>query len=73
MFLFNAKPSHSIKRDSLIYFFLSGFFSRTFTIHRTVGEGGGYFFNFSLPLPSASQTLRYQPGDYHKELTPAQN
>ena len=33
--------------------FLSGFFSRTFTIHRAAGEGGGYFFNPFWPLPPA--------------------
>ena len=44
-------------------YFLSylGFLSQTFTIHRTAGEGDGYLFNSSLPLPLASQTLRYQP------------
>ena len=35
------------------------------------GEGGGHFFNSSLPLPPASQTLRHQPGDYCRELTSA--
>ena len=40
-------------------FFYLGFLSRTFTIHRTAGEGGGYFFKSSLPLPPASQTLRH--------------
>ena len=30
---------------------------------------GGHFFNSSLPLPLASQTLRHQPGDYCTELT----
>ena len=39
------------------FFFYLGFLSRTFTIHRTAGEVGGYFFNSSLPLPPASQTL----------------
>ena len=29
-------------------FFYLGFLSRTFTIHRTAGEGVGYFFNSSL-------------------------
>ena len=29
-----------------------------FTIHRTAGEGEGYFCNSSLPLPPGSQTLR---------------
>ena len=32
------------------FFFYLGFFSRTFTIHRTEGEGGGYLFNSSLLL-----------------------
>ena len=40
----------------LIVFFYLGFLSRTFT---TAGEGGGYFFDSSLPLPPASQTLRH--------------
>ena len=42
------------------FFFFSiwVFLSRTFTIHRTAGEGGGHFCNSLLPLPPASQTLR---------------
>ena len=32
---------------------------RTFTNHRTTGEGGGHFFNSSLPLSPASQTLNH--------------
>ena len=32
------------------YFFYLGFLSRTFTIHRTAGKGGGYPFNYSVPL-----------------------
>ena len=35
------------------------FFLQTFTIHRTAGESGGYFFNSSVSLSSASQTLRH--------------
>ena len=35
------------------------FFLRTFTIHRTVGVGGGCFFKSSLPLPPASHKLRH--------------
>ena len=42
---------------SFFFFFYLGFLSRTFTIHGTAGEGGGYLFNSSLPLPPASQTL----------------
>ena len=40
--------------------FVLDFLSRIFLIHMTAGErgGGGYFFNFSLPLPPASQTLK---------------
>ena len=36
------------------FFFYLGFLSRTFTNHRTAGEGGGHFFNSSLPLSPAS-------------------
>ena len=42
-----------------VFFFYLGFLSRTFTIHGTAGEGGGYLFNSSLPPPPASQTLRH--------------
>ena len=52
-------------------FFCLGFLSRTFTNHRTVGEGGGHFFNSSLPLPPAARTLRHQLGDCGRELTSA--
>ena len=37
-----------------ISFFYLGFLSQPFTNHRTAGEGGGHFFNFSLPLPPDS-------------------
>ena len=50
------------------FFFYWGFLSRPFTNHRTVGEEGGHFFNFSLPLPPASKTLRHQLCDYCREL-----
>ena len=36
------------------FFFYLGFLSRTFANHRTAGEGGGHFFNSSLPLSPAS-------------------
>ena len=39
--------------------FYLDFLSRTFTNHRTAGEGGGHLFDSSLPLPPASQTLRH--------------
>ena len=40
-----------------ISFFYLGFLSQiTFTNHRTAGEGGGHFFNSSLPLPYASKS-----------------
>ena len=37
----------------MIFFYL-GFLSQKSTIHRRAGEGGGYFFHSSLPLPPAS-------------------
>ena len=43
-------------------FFLSFYLtllSRTFTIHRTAGERGTYFFNLPLLLSTASKTLRH--------------
>ena len=44
-----------------ISFFCLGFPSQTtFTNHWSAGEGGGYFFNLLLQLPSASQTLRHE-------------
>ena len=43
----------------LFFFFYLAFFSRTFTNHGTAGEGGGHFFNSSLPFPPASQALRH--------------
>ena len=55
-----------------IYFiFYLSFLSQVFAIHRTVGEGGDYLFNSSLPLPPASQILRQYPADYCRELTSA--
>ena len=41
-----------------IVFYL-GILTQIFTLHKTAGEGRDYFFNSSLPLPHASQTLRY--------------
>ena len=41
-----------------IYLYL-GFLLRIFTNHRTAGEERGHFFNSSLPLLPASQTLRH--------------
>ena len=43
----------------LIFFFYLGFLSRTFTIHRTSGEGGAYLFDSSVTLPPALQTRRH--------------
>ena len=40
-------------------FFYVGFLSRTFMINMTAGEGEGYLFNSSLPLPSSAQALRH--------------
>ena len=52
-------------------FFLSGFSSQTFALHRAAGEVGGYLFSSSLPLPPASKLQRNQLGDYCIELTSA--
>ena len=43
------------------FFFYLGFLSRTFTIHRTAGEGGGHSINSSSLLLPASQTLGKEP------------
>ena len=42
-----------------VFFFYPDFLIRTFRNHWIAGEGGGHFFNSSLPLPPASQTLRH--------------
>ena len=55
----NAKLDNLPALGTADYFFYLGFLSPALAIHRTVGEGGGYFFNSSLPLPPASQTLRH--------------
>ena len=47
------------QKKKFFFFLYLGFLSRTFRIHGTAGEGGGYLFNSSLPLPPASQTLRH--------------
>ena len=60
-------------RKKSFFFYYLGFLSRTFTIHRTAGEGESYSYNSSLPLPFASQALRHYPGDYCRELTSGHN
>ena len=47
-----------------LFFFYLGFLSRTFTIHRTAGEGGGYLYNSCLPLPPLQRHL-----DISREIT----
>ena len=54
----NAKLHNLPALGTVDCFFYVGFLSPALMIHRAVGEGGGYFFNSSVPLPSASQTLR---------------
>ena len=57
--------------DKKTSFFLSGYsFTNIHESHDCRGRGR-HFFNSSLPLPPASQTLRHQPGDYCRELTSA--
>ena len=70
--LFFNNASNFIKKQSLAQAFFWSRFS--FTIihdHRIVEKGGGYFFNSSLALPLASQTLRHWPGSYCREVTSA--
>ena len=55
----NSLKSAHFWKDFFFFFFYLGFLSRTFTNHRTAGEGGGHFFNSSLPLPPASQAIRH--------------
>ena len=40
-----------------IFFFYLGFLLRTFRIHRTAGEEGGYLFNSFISLPPVLQTI----------------
>ena len=50
---YNSKHLSTVARVLLLmsqFFFYLGFLSRTFTIHKTAGEGGGYLFNSSVPL-----------------------
>ena len=53
------------------FFFFSylGFLSQILTNDRTVGEGGGYLFNSSLPLPPGLQTIIHWPDLYWIKLT----
>ena len=67
--LSNFKSINTVSKST--FFSIWVFLSRTFTNHRTPGEGGGHFFNSSLPLPPTSQTLRHQPSDYCRELASA--
>ena len=68
---------HIVKQKSFFFFFFFaiffylGFLSWIFTIHRTAAKRGGYFFNSSLALPTASHTLRHYPGYCCIELTSA--
>ena len=59
-----------IHSSPCIYFFYLGFLSRTFTTHKTAGEGG---YLLTLPLPPTSQILRKQVGDYCREWTSVHN
>ena len=57
----------------LLLFFLSGFFFTNTHDSQDSRGRGGFLFNSSLPLSPASKTLRYQLGDYCRELTSAQS
>ena len=70
--LLSIQEQHPCLLFDFIYtfYFYLGFLSQPLTNHHGTGRGG-YFFNFSLPLPPASQTLRHQPSDYCRDLTSA--
>ena len=54
----NLVAKHFPKNMQKLFFYLV-FSSRPFTNQRTAEEGERYFFNYSLPLPPASQKLRH--------------
>ena len=63
-------PDKIRKKETWIFCFtVWGVLSRIFANHRTAGEGGGHFFNSSVPLPPASPALRHRPGIYCGGLT----
>ena len=51
-------------RRFFVFFLYLGFPLQTFTNHRIAVEGGGQFFNSSLPLPPALQALWHWQGIY---------
>ena len=52
-----------------IFFFYPGFYSRSFTTHRTERKGVGSPYKSFLLLPSISQILGHELNDDCKELT----
>ena len=69
---FSCCNIHLILKSFVGLFFLSGFsFHEHSLFTGQQGKGEGIFFNSSLPLPPASQTLRHQAGDYCRELISA--
>ena len=54
-----------------VFFYDLGFLSRTFTVHRTAGKGGGAVSLTSVYHFHPLQTPRHQPGDYYLVLTSA--
>ena len=50
----NANVTPAISYEDFFYLFGWLFFSQIFAVLRTAGELGGYFFNSSVSLPSAS-------------------
>ena len=60
-----TQPLYYLKKGSIFsenggfFFYYLGFLSQTFMNHRRAREGGGHFFNSSLPLLLVSQTLRH--------------
>ena len=66
------RVSHILQLISRAFFFsVWVFFHNHSQTTGLQGKGKGIFFNSSLPLPPALQTLRHQPGDYFRQLTSA--
>ena len=72
IFLRDPCLPHYLAHDINKFFFsIWVFFCEHSRITGLQRKWGGYFFNPSLPLPPASQTLRHWPGDCCWELTSA--
>ena len=68
----STKIDPILGKSTPFFFCISVFFHNHSRITSQDFKGrGGHFFNSSLPLPPASQTLRHQLDNYRRELTSA--